>query len=182
MKRLGFALAVTALAVVGLARCGAQQPDEVAVTFRAAFKAEAGVSTEVVFPFPSDALADAIAQGLEVTDGGTAEVKDTTEGRGLSLVGKGEISATFTAKKLKGLGSDKGIPQTGLTRLVPDAGTNSYYVRVNKGGTPLATTDFAYEVSKDCGPECGGNRKFSYAGPVGLALHVVEMTFSEAKQ
>lgn len=146
-----------------------------AVVFRASFKVAAAASCEVVFPFPSDALADAIAGGLAVS-GGTAQVRDTPEGKGLVLSGTGEVSATFSADKLLGLGKDKGIPQVALTRLVPGEGT--YYVRVT--GPSSAPVDFAYEVSKNCGLECGGERTFRYQSPVALGLNKVTFSVSES--
>jgi hypothetical protein len=164
-----------------LVACGGppQSQEEVAVTFHAGFRAETGVTTEVVFPFPSDALAETIAAGLEVTDGGTATVKDTPDGRGLSVVGKGEISASFSSNRLKGLGTGTTIPGGGLTRLVPDGGVSDYYFRVNKGGTPQAQVDFSYELKKDCGDKCGGNKRWFYAGSVGLALQQVTVNYTE---
>ena len=161
--------------------CGGppQAKDEVAVTYTASFRAEAGVQTEVVFPFPDDALADAIAAGLEVTDGGTASVKDTLEGRGLSVIGHGNMSASFSTARLKGLGSSTDIPGGGLTRLVPDGGVSDYYFRVNKGGTPTVQADFSYELKKDCGDKCGGSKRWAFAGTVGLALQQVTVNYTE---
>ena len=156
-----------------------QSQEEVAVTYTATFRAEAGVQTEVVFPFPSDALADGVAAGLTVTDGGTATVKDTMEGKGLSVVGRGDITASFTAGRMKGLGSGTDIPGGGLTRQVPDAGVSDYYFRVNKGGTPLVQVNFQYDLKKDCGEKCGGEKKWTYAGSVGLALQQVTVNYTE---
>lgn len=166
------------------ASCGGppQAKDEVAVVYRASFRAEAGVQTEVVFPFPGDALADGIAQGLEVTDGGTATVKDTNEGRGLSLVGRGDITATFTSARMKGLPEGSGIEGAGLTRLVPDAGVSEYWFRVNKGGTPQAQVDLQYELKKDCGDKCGGSKRWSYAGAVGLGPQQVTVNYTETSK
>lgn len=169
-------LLLAALALLAAGGCGPQEEDEVAVTFRAGFKLAVGASAEVVYPFPSDALADAIAAGLTVSSGGSAEVRETPEGRGLWLSGSGEVFATFSANKLEGLGKDKGIPQVAITRAVP--GESTFYVRVT--GPSSAPVDFAYEVSKDCGMECGGERKFRYQGPAALGLNKVTVTVSEA--
>lgn len=164
--------------------CGGppQAQDEVAVNYRAAFRAEAGVQTEVVFPFPADALAAGIEAGLEVSDGGTAQVKDTAEGRGLSVVGKGDVWASFGGPKMKGLGSSTGVGEASLTRQVPDAGAGAYYFRVNKGGTPQAQVDFVYELKKNCGSSCGGTKRWSFAGAVGLALQQVTVNYTETAQ
>jgi hypothetical protein len=161
--------------------CGGppQAKDETSATFHAGFRAEAGVQTEVVFPFPDDALADAIAAGLVVSDGGTATVKDTVDGRGLSVIGHGDVSVSFSEARLKGLESGTTLAGGGLTRQVPDAGTSDYWFRVNKGGTPQAQVDFSYELSKNCGDKCGGSKRWSFAGTVGLALQQVTVNYTE---
>jgi hypothetical protein len=172
------------LAMAALAACGGtpQAKDEVAVSYRASFRAEAGVQTEVVFPFPSDALAADIQSGLSVSDGGAFEVKDTNEGRGLSLVGRGDVSISFSSARLKGLGSGTGIEGGGLHRLVPDAGVSDYSFRVNKGGTPTAQVDFQYELKKDCGDQCGGTKRWTYAGSVGLGPQQVTVNYTETSK
>ena len=174
---------VIALAAV-TAACGGppQAKDEVAVNYRASFGAETGVQTEVVFPFPSDALAADIEAGLLVSDGGTATVKDTNEGRGLSLVGRGHISVSYSSAKLKGLGSSTAIEGGGLTRQLTDAGVSDYTFRVNKGGTPLAQVDFQYQLEKDCGDKCGGTKRWSYAGSVGLGPQQVTVNYTETSK
>lgn len=179
MRRLWFGLVTVVGGAALVQACTPQEEDEVAVAFKASFKVEPTATTEVVFPFADDGLADIIAQGLVVSDGGTAEVKDTAEGRGLVLSGKGEVQATFSASKLEALGKDKGIPQTSVTRVVPDGGTTIVYVRVTKTGTSLAPIEFSYQVSKDCGSECGGKRKYSYSGQASQGLNKVTLSFSE---
>ena len=177
------AVSIVAGAATALA-CGPapQRTDEVAVVYRAVFQAEAGVNTEVVFPLPGDGTADAVLAGLAVTDGGTAARKDTPEGPGLSVQGRGRVEATFSAQAVKGIADGTGIPEAALTRQVPDAGAGTYYVRVNKGGAAIAQIDFEYTASRNCGAGCGGSRGWTYAGSVGLALQQIDLRFTEAKQ
>jgi len=167
-----------------LAGCGPPPPqakDEAGITYRAAFSAEAGVSTKVVFPLPDDASQFTVTQGLVVSDGGTATVEALAEGTGLAVEGRGQVTASFTGGRVKGLG-EGGIPEAVLSRPVPDGGAGDRYFRVNKGGSALVAVEFEYTASRDCGTACGGKRSWKYEGPVGLSLQEVATTFSEEKK
>ncbi len=172
---------MTALALLCLA-CGSppQKKDEVALVYRAAFRAEAGVSTKVVFPWIADGTAFEVQQALSVTDGGTWAIEDSPEGVGLAVTGFGNHAVTFNGSKVKGLEASQGIPAAALTRLVPDGGPGERYFKVNKGGTALVNVDFEYTAIRDCGAGCGGTRSWTYLGPVGLSVQTVSMEFSEA--
>jgi hypothetical protein len=54
-----------------------------------------------------------------------------------------------------------------------------YFFRVNKGGTPLAQVDLQYELKKDCGDQCGGSKRWSFAGSVGLGPQQVTVNYTE---
>jgi len=173
-------------AALGLALgCGGPPPqtkDEAAVTYRAAFTSEAGVSAKVTFPLPDDASQQLVTQGLVVSDGGTARVESSPEGTGLALEGRGRVEASFTSKQVKGLGEGTGVPEAVLSRQVPDGGTGDRYFRVNKGGSAQVAVEFEYTASRDCGGGCGGKRTWKYEGPVGLSLQEVATDFSEEKK
>ncbi len=172
-----------ALVAGGMFGCGAppQRADEAAVTFRAAFSAEQGVVTRVIFPWIADGAAAEAEAGLTVSDGGTAKWETTADGLGLALEGKGFVEASYSAPRAAGLGNERGIPEAQLTRGVPDAGTAQRYVQVNKGGAATAAVEFEYTASRDCGGGCGGKRGWTFDGPVGLSRQEVSMTFTEAK-
>lgn len=181
---MAFRLIGAALLCAGAAGCGAppsQAKDEAAITYRAAFNAEAGVNAKVVFPLPDDASQFTVTQGLVVSDGGTATIEAFAEGTGLAVEGRGSVSATFVGARVKGLG-EGGIPDAVLSRPVPDGGAGDRYFRVNKGGSALVAVSFEYTASRDCGTACGGKRSWKYEGPVGLALQEVATTFSEEKK
>ncbi|MFZ5467882.1 MAG: hypothetical protein ACOZIN_00480 [Myxococcota bacterium] len=171
------------LGVAALCACGPppQTKDEAAVTYRASFTAEGGVNAKVVFPFPVDGAALVVEQGLQVSDAGTARMENAQEGSGLALEGNGYVEVTFSAPKVKGLGSG-GIPEAMLSRPVPDGGMGDRYMRVNKGGSASVQVEFEYTASRDCGASCGGKRSWTYQGPVGLSLQEVPMGFSEEKR
>jgi hypothetical protein len=158
---------------------GPQARDETAITYRAGFKAEAGASTKVFFPFPVDAAASEVSEGLSVTDGGTASVL-SDGGTWLVVSGRGEIEASYRATKSKAFGEES-IPSAQLSGEVPDAGPDVRYVTVNKGGTASAQIQFEYTASKDCGGGCGGKRSWTFQGQVGLSRQEVQMTFVEEK-
>ncbi len=163
-----------------LASCSGppQKQDEAQVVYRAGFTAEQGVITEVLYPFPSDGLQDAVDAGLTVSDGGTVKVVDDQQGPALSVTGQGTVTASFTGFHVKGLPAGSGIPAASLSRGSVDAG---YYFRVNKGGSASAQIDFEYTVSRDCGGGCGGTESWKFSGPVGLALQVLQLSFTEEK-
>ncbi|MFT3835824.1 MAG: hypothetical protein QM723_02365 [Myxococcaceae bacterium] len=163
-----------------LASCSGppQKQDEVQVVYRAGFSAEQGVMTEVLFPFPNDGLEGALDAGISVSDGGTAALIDDQQGPALKVSGQGAITASFTGFHVKGIPTGTGIPAASLTRGSVDAG---YYFRVNKGGSASADVDFEYTVSKDCGGGCGGTESWKFSGPVGLALQVLQLSFTEEK-
>jgi hypothetical protein len=171
-----------ALAAAALA-CGEtpQRPDEAAISYRVGFTAESGVVTRVIFPWIADATAAGAQTGIAVTDGGSAKVETTTDGAGLAVEGKGHVEASYSARRLPGLGNERGIPEALLTREVPDGGLGERYVQVNKGGAASAQIQFEYSASRDCGSGCGGTRSWKYTGPVGLSRQVVSMEFTEAK-
>lgn len=158
--------------------CGGppQRKDEAAVTYRAAFTSEAGVSAKVVFPFPTDAASSRVRDGLSVS-GGTAQVEQTSEGTGLAVEGKGRVEATFQADRVAGLG-EGGVPEAAISRLVPDGGTAALF-RVNKGGSALLPVELEYTASRDCGAGCGGRRSWKMQELVGLGLQEVQLEFSE---
>ncbi len=181
LARIGVGL----LAALTLSACGGppQRKDEATVVYRAGFTAESGVTTQVVFPFPSDGTAAQVEAGLVVTDGGSARVQVLDGGGGgLAVEGRGHIEASYSSLRVKGLAESEGIPAAGLTRQVPDGGAGDLLVHVNKGGSSVATVDFEYTVGRDCGGGCGGTRSWKFQGPVGLGEQEVPMTFSEEKK
>ena len=163
-----------------LAACGPspQGKDEAAITYRARFSAESGVSTQVHFPAPTDGSQAELLSGLVVSGGGTATLASPDAGGGLVLSGRGEVEATFSAARVKGLGSEQ-VPQAELSSGVPDAGAGERVVRVNKGGSAQAQLEFEYTAERDCGAGCGGRRTWKFSGPVGLGPQQVSMTYEE---
>ena len=175
---------IPCLAAVGLS-CGGSPPqarDEAAITYRASFTAEPGVSAKVTFPHAQDAAALAIESGLAVSDGGTWHLDALQQGLGLTLEGRGHVEASFVGAGVKDLGNAGGVPLARLTRDVPDGGIQERYVQVNKGGTASLQIDFEYTASRDCGATCGGKRSWTYTGPVGLGLQDIQTTFTEVKR
>jgi len=163
-----------------LASCSSppQKQDEVAIVYRAGFSAEEGVMTEVLYPFPADALAMTVQNGITVSDGGTAKVVTDQQGTALSVSGQGAITAQLETFHSTGLMAGNVIPSASLSRGSVDAG---YFFRVNKGGSASAQVDFEYTVTRDCGGGCGGSESWKFSGPVGLALQVVQLSFTEEK-
>lgn len=163
-----------------LAGCGPspQEKDEAAITYRARFTAETGVSTQVTFPVPIDASQTELLAGLVISGGGTAKLESPDAGGGLTVSGKGEIDATFSASRVKGLGSEQ-IPQADLSSASVDGGKGDRFLRVNKGGSAQAQVLFEYTAKRDCGAGCGGERSWNFSGPVGLGPRAVSMTFEE---
>lgn len=165
-----------------LSACGPppQAQDEASVVYRLKFVAEASANTTVTFPLPLDAAKDAILMGLVAPDGGTISyATGVTVDIGTSLTGRGELEAIFTSKKVPGWPSSNEAPLAMLSRAVPDAGPNDFYIHVNKNGAAMAQVEFEYTASRECGNGCGGKRSWKFSGPVGLALQPVTMTYVE---
>lgn len=177
MKRL---VAMTAAVMA----CGApaQMRDEASITYRAKFSAEAGVSTRVIFPLPTDAAQGPLQTAIVVSDGGTVSYVQQTEGLGFALDAHGVAEATFFAKNLNGFPASDGPPAAELSMHQPDAGPAELYLRVNKGGSAIVNVDFEYTAARDCGNGCGGKRSWKFSGPVGLALQPVHMDYVEEKR
>ncbi|MGQ0507296.1 MAG: hypothetical protein ACT4TC_18480 [Myxococcaceae bacterium] len=174
---------IATLALV-LSACGPapQTKDQAAILYRAGFSAEAGVVTKVIFPWIADGTAAEAEAALSVTDGGTVKLETTLDGVGMAVEGKGTVTATYAATRAQGMGGGEGVPEAQLTRPVPDAGTATRYVQVNKGGAASAQIEFEYTASRDCGAGCGGKRGWKYEGPVGLSRQEVLMVFSEEQR
>lgn len=149
--------------------------------YKAAFRSEPGVNCKVLFPLPEGAVQEALLTGMTVTDGGTATVEDTAEGRSLAVEGRGTVEAIFEAVVGAGVGQG-GIPEVTLTRGIPDGGAGAFYLRVNKGGSSLVPLAFEFSATRDCGNGCGGQKSWLFEGPVGLSRQEVTMTYSEEKQ
>jgi hypothetical protein len=171
-----------AVAIGALALFACPEPpqlrDEAAITYRAGFSAESGVTTKIYVPFPIDAAADEVKKGLTVTDGGAVGYEASDGGVFLTVSGRGVIQASYQAARSKAFGSAE-IPDAQLSQQIPDAGSEARYMKVNKGGSATAQVDFEYTVSKDCGAGCGGQRSWTFQGPVGLSLQEISTQFVE---
>jgi hypothetical protein len=174
--RRGFFVGVVLLA------CGTPQTEkQAAVSYRASYTVEPGVSSAVTFPFPIDGAGAAIEQQLAGQDGGV-RVVSTDAGTGLLIENRGGGSFSFTHERLEGLGEGSGVPEATLSQQVVDGGPGDRYVRVNRGLSGLVQIDFEYTVSRDCGGGCGGKRTWAFQGPVGMGLQEVPMNFVEEKR
>ncbi len=172
------------LAMALISACGSPPPQaksQVAVTFRASFQAEPGVTAAVLVPWPIDGTESEILKNLELSDGGSVRLATIFEGTGLSVEGHGSASARYSAQSLEALGTGDGIPAAAMTLQVTDAGLGDRYFKVNKGGSSTMKVDFEYTVSRDCGRGCGGKRSWTYSGPIGLSVQEVATTFTEQK-
>ena len=159
-----------------------QQANETALTYRAVFRAEPGVTAKVTFPWVNDSSALEVQQNLSITDGGTFSIEETPQGLGLSISGRGTVTAEYVNARSSSVPGGNGVPQTALTMQLADAGTEARYLRVNKGGTAVLAVEFEYSAVRNCGDTCGGSRSWQFQDTVGLAVQEVSMQFSETKR
>jgi hypothetical protein len=175
------------LALCAVAACSPppQKQNETAITYAASFTAEAGINAVVIFPMPGDGSEPTVQEGI-LLDGGTFSLSsapqyDDAEGVGFTLIGVGSVSASFFDAHVTGVGSGSAIPTASLTRGA-DAGVNTYYFHVNKPGEAIINVQFEYTAQRNCGGECGGTQSWTFAGPIGLGLQAVPLTYTEEKQ
>lgn len=166
-----------AMGALALLACGGPQSrTQVAVTYSAGFNAEAGVNTEVIFPLPEGMLAQQLVDVIAVSNGGTATLSASDAGVGLSVKGKGAVTASAKGN-FGGFPESAGVPEVTLSRTAAEAG--AYLFSVNKGGSALVQVDYSFSAGRDCGGGCGGSRSWNYAGPVGLGPQPITVNFKE---
>jgi hypothetical protein len=157
-----------------------QMKDEAAIKFHLKFAAEPGVATTAIFPMPNDAALPSLMSSLMASDpdGGVAFFMIRV-GNGVGLVGHGTLSADLSVGAVKGFPSGEGAPDASLTLEATDAGPNEYYMDLNKGASAVAQVEFEYTASRNCGPNCGGKKSWTFSGPISLGEQVVQMNFVE---